>query len=125
MITINNKSATYAYTTSAFNSGRGMAVTFTRSGDADACQLSGDYKTSTLNWASNHENVDIRNSSAFPIDYHCWYYDSEGTTVQAEFTGTLAAGEEKRVTTSKKNGVPMLGVFTGASVVTIYGAPLS
>ena len=124
MIAINIKSATYAYTTSTWNSGRGMAVTFTRDGDADASQVSGDYATALLEWASGHENVYARNSSSFPISYHCWHNKSLSSTEKVEFTGTLAAGEEKQITNSKPSGVPMQGIFTATSFVTVYGAQL-
>lgn len=119
MVAINTKTATYTYTTSTFNSGRGMAVTFTRNGDADAAQVSGE-KTSTLQWASKHANVDIRNDSSFPIVYQCWYIDDG----YIEFTGTLAAGESKRIAEGKPTGIDMKGVFTGVNITTIYGVSL-
>lgn len=122
MLIINNKSATYTYTTSTFNSDRGLAVKFTREGDADACRVSGE-TTETLEWAHGHSNVYIRNDSAFPIFYDCWW-TREMSEKKEEVTGTLAAGEEKQVTDSKGSDF-VRGIFTAiASPLPVYGASL-
>ncbi len=127
MIAINIKSATYAYTSTKYNSERGMAVAFTRDGDADAAKASGAYETSTLSWASGHANVYVRNDGSLPISYHCWYItDEEEEETKVEFTGTIAAGEEKQITNSKPSLVGyMYGIFSVVNIVTVYGAQLS
>lgn len=120
---INNNTATYSYTTDTYSSGRGLEVTFTFSGAPGACVLQGDYETSELQWANNHNNVYITNNSAFPIKYNCWYIDPPSNET-VRFTGTLAAGEDVRLTNQKISNVAMSGIFTVDNLTTVYGKQL-